>query len=43
MGKVNSKVTKTWVYHAKLIDFHDFVIKKGHFGKVAAWAHVTEF
>jgi len=22
------------VYHAKLIDFHDFVIKKGHFGKV---------
>ena len=31
------------VYHAKLIDFHDFVIKKGHFGKVAAWAHVTEF
>ena len=31
------------VYHAKLIDFHDFVIKKGFFGKVAAWAHVTEF
>jgi len=33
----------TRVYHAKLIDFHDFVIKKGFFGKVAAWAHVTEF
>ena len=31
------------VYHAKLIDFHDFVIKKGFFGKVAAWSHVTEF
>jgi len=31
------------VYHAKLIDLHDFLIKKGHFGKVAAWAHVTEF
>ena len=24
------------VYHAKLIDFCDFVIKKGYFGKVAA-------
>ena len=24
------------VYHAKLIDFHDFDIKKGFFGKVAA-------
>ena len=34
----------TRVYHAKLIDFHDFVIKKGFFfGKVAAWSHVTEF
>ena len=33
----------TRVYHAKLIDFHDFVIKKRFFGKVAAWAHVTEF
>jgi len=31
------------VYHAKLIDFYDFVIKKGFFGKVAVWAHVTEF
>ena len=31
------------VYHAKLIDLHDFLIKKGHFGKVAASAHVTEF
>jgi len=31
------------VYHVKLIDLHDFLIKKGHFGKVAAWAHVTEF
>uniref|UniRef100_K3XRA4 ATP-dependent DNA helicase n=1 Tax=Setaria italica TaxID=4555 RepID=K3XRA4_SETIT len=31
------------VYHAKLLDLHDFLINKGHFGKVAAWAHVTEF
>ena len=31
------------VYHVKLIDFHDFVIKKGFFGKVAPWAHVTKF
>jgi len=31
------------IYHAKLIDLHDFLIKKGHFGKVAAWAHVNEF
>jgi hypothetical protein len=31
------------VYHAKLRDLHDFMIVKGHFGKVAAWAHVTEF
>ena len=23
--------------------FMFFLIKKGHFGKVAAWAHVTEF
>nr|XP_034586731.1 uncharacterized protein LOC117849278 [Setaria viridis] len=32
-----------WVYHAKLLDLHDFLIKKGHLGTVAAWAHVTEF
>jgi len=31
------------VYRAKLLDLHDFLIKNGHFGKVAAWAHVTEF
>jgi len=31
------------VYRAKLLDLHDFLIKKGHFGKVAAWDHVTEF
>jgi len=31
------------VYRAKLLDLHDFLIKKGHLGKVAAWAHVTEF
>ena len=31
------------VYHAKLLDLHDFLIVKGHFGKVKAWAHVTEF
>ncbi|PUZ46146.1 hypothetical protein GQ55_7G026400 [Panicum hallii var. hallii] len=31
------------VYHAKLPDLQDFLIKKGHLGKVAAWAHVTEF
>lgn len=31
------------VYHAKLLDLHDFLIKKNHFVKVAAWAHVTEF
>jgi hypothetical protein len=31
------------VYHAKLRDLHDFTIVKGHFGKVAARAHVTEF
>lgn len=31
------------VYHAKLLDLHDFLINKGHFGKVAAWAHVIEF
>lgn len=31
------------VYHAKLLDLHDFLIKKGHLGTVAAWAHVTEF
>ena len=31
------------VYHAKLLDLHDFLIKMGHFGKVVAWAHVTEF
>ncbi|XP_022681717.1 uncharacterized protein LOC105914289 [Setaria italica] len=31
------------VYHAKLLDFHDFLIKKGHLGTVVAWAHMTEF
>ena len=31
------------VYHAKLLDLHDFLIKTGHLGTVAAWAHVTEF
>jgi hypothetical protein len=31
------------VYHAKLLDLHDFLIKKGYLGKVAAQAHVTEF
>jgi hypothetical protein len=31
------------VNHAKLRDLHDFMIVKGHFCKVAAWAHVTEF
>lgn len=31
------------VYHAKLRDLHEFMIVKGHFGKVAAWAHVMEF
>jgi len=31
------------VYHAKLLDLQDFLIKKGRLGKVAAWAHVTEF
>jgi hypothetical protein len=31
------------VYHANLCDLHDFMIVKGHFGKVAALAHVTEF
>ncbi|RCV06716.1 hypothetical protein SETIT_1G185800v2 [Setaria italica] len=31
------------VYHAKLLDLHDFLIKKGHLGTVAAWAHVTKF
>jgi len=31
------------VYHAKLLDLQDFVITKEFFGKVAAWAHVTEF
>ena len=31
------------VYHAKLLDLHDFFIEKGHFGKVSAWAHVIEF
>jgi hypothetical protein len=31
------------VYHAKLRDLCDFMIVKGHFGKVVAWAHVTEF
>ncbi|RCV32730.1 hypothetical protein SETIT_7G026900v2 [Setaria italica] len=27
------------VYHAKLLDLHDFLMKKGHLGTVAAWAH----
>ncbi|RCV37930.1 hypothetical protein SETIT_8G102700v2 [Setaria italica] len=31
------------VYYAKLLDLHDFLIKKGHLGIVAAWAHGTEF
>lgn len=31
------------VYHAKLLDLQNFLINKEHFGKVAAWAHVTEF
>ncbi|XP_062179629.1 uncharacterized protein LOC133884291 [Phragmites australis] len=31
------------VYRAKLRDMHDFLIKKKHFGEVAAYAHVTEF
>jgi hypothetical protein len=31
------------VYHDKLLDLLDFLIKTGHLGKVAAWAHVTEF
>lgn len=31
------------VYHAKLLDLHDFLIKKDHLGEVASWAHVTEF
>jgi len=31
------------VYHAKLLDLQDFLINKCHFGKVKAWAHVTEF
>jgi hypothetical protein len=31
------------VYHAKLLDMHNFLMKKGHLGNVAAWAHVIEF
>ena len=31
------------VYHAKLLDLQNFLIKKGNLGKVVAWAHVTEF
>jgi hypothetical protein len=31
------------VYRAKLRDLQDFLLKKHHLGKVAAWAHVTEF
>jgi hypothetical protein len=31
------------VYHAKLRDLREFMVVKGHFGKVAAWAHLTEF
>jgi hypothetical protein len=31
------------VYHDNLLDMHNFLMKKGHIGTVAAWAHVTEF
>jgi len=31
------------VYRAKLRDFQDLFLKKHHLGRVAAWAHVTEF
>ncbi|TVU29842.1 hypothetical protein EJB05_21430 [Eragrostis curvula] len=31
------------VYRAKLRDLEDFLVKKKHFGEVAAYAHVTEF
>lgn len=31
------------VYHAKLLDLHDFFTKKRHLGIVAAWAHITEY
>ncbi|TVU21986.1 hypothetical protein EJB05_31658, partial [Eragrostis curvula] len=31
------------VYKAKLRDCEDFLVKKQHFGEVAAYAHVTEF
>ncbi|RCV11597.1 hypothetical protein SETIT_2G199000v2 [Setaria italica] len=37
------EIMEQLVYHAKLLDLHDFLINKGHFGKVAAWAHVAEF
>ena len=31
------------VYRAKLQDLEDFLLKRHHLGRVAAWAHVTEF
>jgi hypothetical protein len=31
------------LYHAKLLDMHNFLMKKGHLGNVAAWVHVAEF
>ena len=31
------------VYRAKLRDFQDFLLKKHHLGRVAAWAHVIPF
>jgi hypothetical protein len=31
------------VYRAKLRDLRDFLLKKHHLGRVAAWSHVTEF
>ena len=31
------------VYRAKLRDLKDFLLKRHHLGRVAAWAHVTEF
>uniref|UniRef100_K4AJJ9 Helitron helicase-like domain-containing protein n=1 Tax=Setaria italica TaxID=4555 RepID=K4AJJ9_SETIT len=41
--KIDHPDVVAWVYHAKLLDIHDFSIKKGHLGTVAAWAHVTTF
>jgi hypothetical protein len=31
------------MYHAKLLDMHNCMIKKGHLGTIAAWAHMTKF